>query len=180
MKDFEETKRVKQRYHQEFIKQVVHEVESGATQISLTLKYDLGPTTVRRWMHRYGSKEYYDTRIPQMYSDSVKRQVVHSIIEMGMSVKEASIVYNIRSISTINNWLLVNCNKNTDICIEEPISNEMPKKTLSPEELEIITLKKALAESQFKVVALNTLIDVAEKSLDIEIRKKSGSKQLKK
>lgn len=173
-------KKVKQHYHQEFIKKIVKEVELGATQISVTLKYDLGVNTVRRWMQRYGSEEYYDTRTPKVYSESLKRQVVHSIIERGMGVKEASIVYNIKSLSTINNWLLVNYNKNTDICIETPIPIEMPKKKLTAEELEIISLKKALAESQFKVVALNTLIDVAEKSLDIEIRKKSGSKQLKK
>jgi hypothetical protein len=38
-------------------------------------------------------------------------------------------------------------------------------------------LKKALEEAQLKVAALNTLIDVAEEQLKINIRKKPGAKQ---
>jgi len=38
-------------------------------------------------------------------------------------------------------------------------------------------LKKALEEAQMKIKALNTLIDVAEDQLKIDIRKKSGARQ---
>ena len=40
-----------------------------------------------------------------------------------------------------------------------------------------VTLQKALQEAELKIKALNTLIDVAEEQLKIEIRKKSGAKQ---
>ena len=170
----------RQRYHLKFIKKVVNEVEEGATQNSVSLKYKIGLATIGRWMKKYGSKEYLVNRSPQSYPDSLKRQVIHSITKSGMSIKEACIVYNIKSESTINNWLLGKYNYNNDICLENVISLAMSKKPRTPEELEIDALKKALAESEFKVVALNTMIDIAEKNLDIEIRKKSGSKQLKK
>jgi transposase len=42
---------------------------------------------------------------------------------------------------------------------------------------DIKVLQKALEEAQLKVAALNTLIDVAEEQLKINIRKKPGAKQ---
>jgi len=38
-------------------------------------------------------------------------------------------------------------------------------------------LKKALEDSQVKISALNTLIDVAEDQFKIKIRKKAGARQ---
>lgn len=46
-----------------------------------------------------------------------------------------------------------------------------------PVDGELEALKKALSEAQLKIIALNTLIDVAEEQLNINIRKKSGAKQ---
>lgn len=42
---------------------------------------------------------------------------------------------------------------------------------------DIQALQQALADAQFKIAALNTLIDVAEEQLKINIRKKPGAKQ---
>jgi predicted nucleic acid-binding Zn-ribbon protein len=42
---------------------------------------------------------------------------------------------------------------------------------------DIKALQKALEDAQLKVAALNTLIDVAEEQLKINIRKKPGAKQ---
>ncbi len=41
----------------------------------------------------------------------------------------------------------------------------------------IKVLEHALQEAQLKIAALNTLIDVAEEQLKINIRKKPGAKQ---
>lgn len=38
-------------------------------------------------------------------------------------------------------------------------------------------LRQQLAEAQLKIAALNTLIDVAEQQLKIDIRKKHGARQ---
>ncbi|CAN5747179.1 hypothetical protein BH11BAC4_BH11BAC4_01770 [soil metagenome] len=44
----------------------------------------------------------------------------------------------------------------------------------------IATLEKQLAHQELKVVVLDTLINVAEKQLNISIRKKPGTQQSKK
>jgi transposase len=54
----------------------------------------------------------------------------------------------------------------------------MPKNlNLKSENAEIEALKKALEEANMKNRALNTLIDIAEEQLKIEIRKKPGARQ---
>jgi len=45
------------------------------------------------------------------------------------------------------------------------------------EELELKALKKALQEANLKIRALDTMIDIAEEQLKIDIRKKSGARQ---
>jgi hypothetical protein len=53
----------------------------------------------------------------------------------------------------------------------------MPKDKPSSKDLKNEALLKALQEAELKIKALNTLIDVAEEQLKIDIRKKSGAKQ---
>ena len=62
------------------------------------------------------------------------------------------------------------------------ILNEMKDKRQSGKmghEEEIAELKEALKFATMKVAALETLIDVAEDQLNVDIRKKAGSKQSK-
>jgi hypothetical protein len=64
--------------------------------------------------------------------------------------------------------------------------NSSPKKSVADqqtnEELlqKIAALEKQLEDQQLKVVVLDTLITVAEKQLNISIRKKPGTQQSKK
>jgi hypothetical protein len=55
------------------------------------------------------------------------------------------------------------------------------QKEKTPHELELEAKVKKLEEQleyeQFRVLALNTMIDIAERDLKISIRKKSGAKQ---
>jgi hypothetical protein len=53
----------------------------------------------------------------------------------------------------------------------------MAKKTKPFNAVQTQALQKALEEAELKIKALNTLIDVAEEQLKIDIRKKSGAKQ---
>jgi transposase len=46
-----------------------------------------------------------------------------------------------------------------------------------PAENEIKKLQEQLAHANLRIAALNTLIDVAEEQLNINIRKKPGAKQ---
>lgn len=53
----------------------------------------------------------------------------------------------------------------------------MAKKDQSLTEQQVKELQQALAEAEFKIKALDTLIDIAEEQLKINIRKKSGARQ---
>lgn len=56
----------------------------------------------------------------------------------------------------------------------------MAKVKRSTQDLEKEALHRALQEAELKIKALNTLIDVAEDQLKVDIRKKSGAKQSQK
>ena len=62
-----------------------------------------------------------------------------------------------------------------EICIET--KPPMGKKKKAIDHASKAALEKALQEAELKIKALNTLIDVAEEQLKIDIRKKSGARQ---
>jgi transposase len=66
-----------------------------------------------------------------------------------------------------------------------PVSNPLPMTPSEQQELEALRkikqeLEKKLEKANMQIFGLQTLIDVAEESLNIDIRKKPGSKQSKK
>ena len=66
--------------------------------------------------------------------------------------------------------------------MEHKQKNDQQQSTDKEQELlqKIALLEKQLAHQELKVVVLDTLIDVAEKQLNISIRKKPGTQQSKK
>jgi transposase len=56
-------------------------------------------------------------------------------------------------------------------------TSPMAKKDKDSTQSQNEALQKALQEAELKIKALNTLIDVAEEQLKIDIRKKSGAKR---
>jgi len=128
---------------------------------------------IKRW------SDYIDTgRIP-VYSESFKRRVVAEV-ESGLITKEAARrKYNIGGKSTVLKW----CRKygklsGGRINAEEP----MPDKDELLKELELLRkqnseLCKKLEDAELKAFALEKLIEVAERKLGVEIKKKIGAKQ---
>ena len=58
------------------------------------------------------------------------------------------------------------------------MEKEIKKTSLEIEyELKIKKLEEELKREQFRAKALNTMIDIAERELKIDIRKKSGAKR---
>jgi hypothetical protein len=58
-----------------------------------------------------------------------------------------------------------------------PITLTQPDTDGQTESENEAALKKALQEAQIKIICLETMIDIAEKELNVNIRKKSGTKQ---
>lgn len=111
--------------------------------------------------------------VNKRYSAAFKHKVVTEIENGKFSIGEAHRVYEIGGGTTIYNWLrrygkghLIN----KTVLVK--MKNESDRiKQLEQEKRE---LEAALAKTQVRVVMLESVIEVAEKELKIDIKKKSG------
>jgi transposase len=89
-------------------------------------------------------------------------------------------VYHVKSPRTIKRWITLENEENNDLAVDKPSylnKNRSVKEDPESESAVVRSLQKQLADAQLKIAALNTLIDVAEEHLKIDIRKKPGAKQ---
>lgn len=111
------------------------------------------------------------------YNDSFRRKVVEEVLSGSIFIAAAAKKYGIPHRSTVSSWIKW-YSKNNDIAISILSSVSTQKENKSPNELERIKeLEAALEAAKLKIIGLETLIDVAEEQLKIDIRKKSGTKQ---
>lgn len=162
-------------YDKRLILKIVKEVENGLPRKTAIRIYGLGKSTIDGWMNKFGSLEYQENIKRRSYSNLQKRTIVTAIEQGRLTIKEARIAYNIKHEKTIRDWLFQYKSEKVEICIEKITS--MAKKNPLSKNIEKEALQKALQEAELKIKALNTLIDVAEDQLKIDIRKKSGAKQ---
>ena len=129
----------------------------------------------------------------QKFSRALKRSICIEYMQSGMSRKEISMKYNLPSVNTLSSWIN-SCLSPLEIhekCASLPretvetdtdMSNQKVHQVVDQDALieaqrkQIEKLEKQLKYSQDKVLALNTLLDIAEEQ-GIRIRKKSGAKQ---
>ena len=129
----------------------------------------------------------------QKFSRALKRSICIEYMQSGKSRKEIALKYNLPSVNTLASWIN-SCLSPLEIhekCASLPretvetdtdMSNQKVHQVVDQDALietqrkQIEKLEKQLKYSQDKVLALNTLIDIAEEQ-GIRIRKKSGAKQ---
>ncbi|PWG77873.1 helix-turn-helix domain-containing protein [Pararcticibacter amylolyticus] len=158
------------------IKKIVEEIESGVPRREILSRYGMHESTLTNWMNRYGSKEYYAERSRQ-YSSSEKRTVLRAVAS-GMSVGEACVAFGIKCRTVVDRWVRQQKAENAELSRQTATvkkSEEKKPKEVSAGHLR--ELEEQLAEAQLKIRALETMIDIAEEQLKIDIRKKSGAKQ---
>ena len=111
------------------------------------------------------------------YSDSFRRMVVEEVLSGSIYIAGAAKKYGIAHRSTVSSWIKWHQN-NADIELPKPPSmNEKETDRPEGESEQIRELKAALELAKLKIIGLETLIDVAEEQLNIDIRKKPGTKQ---
>ena len=145
------------------MRQAVAEVETGSTKQEVAEKFGITYHTILNWLARFGGKSYLMSKTPRR-TDQQKRFILKKIQDGEMTKKEACLAYGIKNPHTLKRWISIG-----DIDSNEssmPISS-----VIFPD------LKKALDQANLKVLALETLIDVAEEQFKIKIRKKPGAKQ---
>lgn len=160
-----------QKFDKRLIEHIVGLAEQGIPRRDLIEKYGMAHCTLGDWIRRYSSKvsKY------KIYTAAEKRSVVRAV-ESGMSIKQAQIAFNISYPSVLRGWIKKFNSENADLSAFKPI--EVAKKTPETSEaLELKALRKDLEEANLKIRALDTMIDIAEEQLKIDIRKKSGARQ---
>ena len=119
----------------------------------------------------------------------MKRSICIEYMQSGKSRKEIAMKYGIPNVGMLSSWLC-SCLSPLEIhekCASLPHENvqegeKMGKELVDQSALveslqkQVSKLEKDLKRSQDKVIALNTLIDIAEEQ-GIRIRKKCGAKQ---
>lgn len=168
----------KSHYETDFIKMVIAELENGLSRQAARLKYGIKDFTLEDWIRKFSSKAYREqTAKPSI---QFKRSVINAVECGRLSVREAAQVYK-KETRTIVAWIAKSKRENDDLSASNTLTVETKPSQNTPEQAltadAVKALQKQLAEAQLKIAALNTLIDVAEEQLKINIRKKPGARQ---
>ena len=159
-------------------KQAVKQIDSGELTIEQAMeKY--GATdrrTIISWMRSYSEfeeAEYIQAPIPI----EVRRKVAYQVEIGNLTAKQAARKYQV-NLGTITNWIkLYSFNPPKTVH-----SQEMPDPAELPDNPDVRDSDPPGHKSEqdllrLKIVALETMIDIAEKQFNIAIRKKAGTKQ---
>ncbi len=160
-----------QSFDKRLIEHVLYLLEQGVPRRDLQSQYGISKRSLASWI----ANGVPSGQRHKVYSMAEKRSVVRAV-ETGMSIRQAQIAFDIASDSSIRTWIKAFKEGNAELSFSNPL--KMAKKTTDQsEKTELESLQKALEEEILKNRALNTMIDIAEQQLKIDIRKKSGAKQ---
>lgn len=132
----------------------------------------------RRWPEQIKRNENNPFIIPRKkYDEAFKRDVIRQIEFRQITEKEAIQRFDIvGGKAVIKYWRKKYSSDITTVSPTE-IMNQPEDKDLTEIEKQKKELEKALELANLKIIGLETMIDIAEKELEINIRKKSGTKQ---
>ena len=117
----------------------------------------------------------------------IREQAIHEYLVEGKNYRQLAKKYNI-SRSTINKWILIHqgihdlprSKRQHSYDLQQMTRKKIPKQQVplsSDAEEKIRQLEQQLAYEKLRADALDTMINIAEKQLNIDIRKKSGAQQ---
>ncbi|MBC7829278.1 MAG: transposase [Chitinophagaceae bacterium] len=166
------------RYKHSFIIEIVREVEEGLDIREACKRYHLQGRRLHEWLDKYSSPSYSRPKL-FCYSAVQKKSICRAIAQGKLTVQEAVTTYQVHS-STIYWWQKqekheLDFSKDHVLKKSTKASNVTPPAEDGGDEIK--RLQQQLADANLKIAALNTLIDVAEEQLKINIRKKPGAKQ---
>ncbi len=126
-----------------------------------------------------------EVKTRQRYADDFKRKVAREYLSGRFSYTVAAEVYGLANKGVVREFVKWYRRNNELDSKHTPIDMAKPKPVSTATsaadlQKQISALEAALQLSNLKVEALETMIDIAESQLQIDIRKKSGSQRLKK
>ena len=110
------------------------------------------------------------------HSETFRKQIASTVIREKLTLKEAAERFDVPN-QTISRWVLQYSDdiEQTNV-IESMIQSP---EVLSVQELKLTEHDSQLNQAQLKIIALETMIKVAEEKYNISIRKNVGTKQHK-
>lgn len=115
------------------------------------------------------------------YTDDFKLMVVQDYLSTDISQSALKKKYNFGGNKNIYNWMRkfgLSKPSEDQKELHQVMANEEQKSALEQElELKIRKLEEELKREQLRTKALNVMIDIAERDLKVDIRKKSGAKR---
>jgi transposase len=115
------------------------------------------------------------------FTDDFKLMVVQDYLTSGISKEELKRKYNYTGCNNIYRWMRkfgLSKPSEDQKELHRFMAKEKQKSSLEQElELKIKKLEEDLKREQFRTKALSTMIDIAERELKVDIRKKSGAKR---
>ncbi len=129
---------------------------------------------------------WYETREVELkgytFTDDDRISIVREYLESGLPAERIIKKYHISSRSVLFSWMDKLLNEKDSLPLQqESILDEDMSKTkderLKEKDAEIKRLRKALELEKLRSHAYSTMIDLAEQTFNIPVRKKSGTKQ---
>ena len=115
------------------------------------------------------------------FTDELKLQVVQEYMDTGVSQRELMQKFNIRGVHTIKKWMRkfdLQAPSQQQIELQRTMAKQKEKTPYERElEAKVKKLEQQLDYEQLRTLALDTMIEIAERDLKISIRKKSGAKR---
>ena len=113
----------------------------------------------------------------RQYNEDIKEEAILRVLFNGESAFDVAEAMEIHSVQTINLWVNAYRRKIQEGLITLSPMTEKQKQDLYALQQRNKELERAVKEANLMILALNSLIDVAEQDLKIPIRKKRGTKQ---
>ena len=128
---------------------------------------------------------WYETREVELksysFTDDDRILIVREYLESGVAAEKIIKKYHISSRSVLFSWMDKFLNEKDSLPLQhEPVDDDMAKtkdERLKEKDAEIKRLRKALELEKLRSHAYSTMIDLAEQTFNIPVRKKSGTKQ---
>jgi transposase len=164
-------KRTVHQFPEALKKQVVKQLETGELTAAQAMEqYQIRTIeTLQTWVIRFAANPELDIIARKRYNEAHRRQVALEIATGRITPKEAARANKVR-LDAIKLWIKEFKPETPDI--DKKLPKKLPGKASSAQASE-----DQFKLLQLKVIALETMIDIAEKKFDIDIRKKSGTKQ---
>ena len=164
-------------------KNAIARLKAGEITITeLCLELDINRHSVRYWVENIDRWADTDStvRLRNTYPESFKRKFVREVEAGELTLTEACIKYDYHWVANTKCWFekygSANLQANTPTAVSKE-NDEGIKNLELPDTNRDKDLEKKLRDAHLKIALLESMIDIAEQQLNIDIRKKAGAKQ---